>query len=470
MAQYAIHVLAAAFLAASPAVAQTGSDPFPSPITANGGPLRVGIEEFAALPDFDSEPARMMHLADEPGTNRMFVNDMWGVLYAVSYDGQTVTRYLDLTAASWKLDIQSSNFERGFQSFAFHPQFSQSGTPGFGKFYTYIDTSNRTPEPDFRPGGGQNTHDTLLLEWTSTDPAAATYDGGAPRELFRVEQPFPNHNGGQIGFNPAVSPQDPDFGLLYVGSADGGAGGDPLDMSQNLGLVFGKILRIDPLGTNGRNGKYGIPEDNPFASDGESETLDEIYAYGVRNPQRFAWDEHNGRMFISDIGQETVEEVSTLVTRGANLGWNDWEGSYRFVGREVSLADPRGEVGLTYPVVEYGQLDPLLQPGSAASGLVVSRRSSIPQLQDVVLLGDNPSGEVFYFDADQNPAGGQDTVRRVLFDDDGELKNLLRLVQEKNAEQGRPEATRVDLRIGSGPDGQIFLLNKRDGVIRRLVP
>ena len=174
-------------------------------------------------------------------------------------------------------------------------------------------------------------------------------------------------------------------------------------------------------------------------------------------------------MFISDIGQETVEEVS-LVTRGANLGWNDWEGSYRFVGREVSLADPRGEVGLTYPVVEYGQLDPLLQPGSAASGLVVSRRSSIPQLQDVVLLGDNPSGEVFYFDADQDPAGGQDTVRRVLFDDDGELKNLLRLVQEKNAEQGRPEATRVDLRIGSGPDGQIFLLNKRDGVIRRLVP
>ena len=290
MAKYAIYVLAAAFLAASPAVAQTGNDPFPSPITANGGPLRVGIEDFAALPDFDSEPARMMHLADEPGTNRMFVNDMWGVLYAVSYDGQTVTRYLDLTAASWKLDIQSSNFERGFQSFAFHPQFSQPGTPGFGKFYTYIDTSNRTPEPDFRPGGGQNTHDTLLFEWTSTDPAAATYDGGAPRELFRVEQPFPNHNGGQIGFNPAVSPQDPDFGLLYVGSADGGAGGDPLDMSQNLGLVFGKILRIDPLGTNGRNGKYGIPEDNPFASDGESETLDEIYAYGVRNPQRFAWD------------------------------------------------------------------------------------------------------------------------------------------------------------------------------------
>ena len=131
------------------------------------------------------------------------------------------------------------------------------------------------------------------------------YDGGPPRELFRVEQPFTNHNGGQIGFNPTVLPQDPDFRLLYIGSSDGGAGGDPLDLSQNIGSVFCKMLRIDPPGGNSRNGEYGIPEDNPFASDGDLETLDEIYAYGVRNPQRFAGGPWNGHMFLADIGQQT---------------------------------------------------------------------------------------------------------------------------------------------------------------------
>ncbi len=103
--------------------------------------------------------------------------------------------------------------------------------------------------------------------------------------------------------------------------------------------------------------------------------------------------------------------------------------------------------------MEYGQLDPLLQPGAAATGLVVSRASSIPLLLNVVLFGDNPSGEVFYFDADQDPAGGQDAVRRVVFNDNGESKTLLQLVQEKNGEQGRSRATRADLRFGSGPDG-----------------
>ena len=284
-----------------------------------------------------------------------------------------------------------------------------------------------------------------------------------------MTQPFRNHNGGQIGFNPLASPEDADFGLLYIGSADGGSGGDPLDLAQNLNSAFGKILRIDPLGSDSANGRYGIPTDNPFATDGDATTLGEIYAYGVRNPQRFGWDSANGNMFLADIGQSIVEELS-LVTAGANLGWNDWEGSFRFISRqEVSLVDPRGEAGLTYPVVEYGQLDPLLQRSSAATGVVVYRHDAIPQLRNLVLFGDNPSGEVFSIHADQLPSGGQDAIRRILFNDNGASKTLLQLIQEKNSDQGKSPATRADLRFGTGPDNQIFLLNKRDGTIRLLV-
>ena len=125
---------------------------------------------------------------------------------------------------------------------------------------------------------------------------------------------------------------------------------------------------------------------------------------------------------------------------------------------------------MTYPVAEYGQLDPLLQPSSAATGVVVYRHDAIPQLPNLLVFGDNPSGEVFFVQADELPDGGQDSIRRILFDDGGAPKTLLQLVQEKNREQGRELATRADLRFGTGPAGQVFLLNKRDGVIRQLVP
>ena len=463
-------VLVASLLLVSAARAQSSNDPFSTPIPAADGVITVNVVKFAFLPDVDGEAARMMLLVDEPGTSRLFVNDMRGLLYSVSYDGQTVTPYLDLTAPLWGLSVEASRSERGFQSFALHPQFNQSGTPGFGKLYTYTDTRNTAPAPDFVPGGGDDAQDTILLEWTAENPGAATYDGGPPRELVRFEQPFRNHNGGQLGFNPLASPGDADFGLLYIGSADGGSGGDPLDLAQNLSSAFGKILRIDPLGSDSANGQYGIPRDNPFANDGDATTLSEIYASGVRNPQRFGWDPENGNMFVADIGQNIVEEIS-LVTPGANLGWNDWEGSFRFISRrEVSLVDPRGEAGLSYPVAEYGQLDPLLQRSSAATGVVVYRHDAIPQLMNLVLLGDNPSGEVFYIQADQLPGGGQDAIRRILFNDNGASKTLLQLIQEKNADQGKAPATRADLRFGTGPDGRVFLLNKRDGTIRLLVP
>ena len=458
----------ALLLTASASLAQTTNDPFPSPIATTEGVIRVDFVEFASIPDVGGEVARMMLLVDEPGTGRIFVNDMRGPLYTVSYDGRTVVEYLNIDDANWEVGVQARSRERGFQSFAFHPQFGQAGTAGYGKFYTWTDSRNTAPPPDFTPSGGGDTHDTVLFEWTARNPGGSSYDGGPPREMLRIQQPYGNHNGGQIGFNPLASPGDTDFGLLYVSVADGGSGGDPLNHAQNLASIFGKILRIDPLGSNSGNGEYGIPSGNPFV--GDAGALGEIYAYGVRNAQRLAWDAANGNMFLADIGQNIVEKIS-LVTAGANLGWNDWEGSFRFISRsEVSLADPRGDPTVTYPVAEYGQLDPLLQRQSAASGLLVYRDDAIPQLANLVLFGDMPSGEVFYVDADELPNGGQDAIRRILFNDGGTAKTFLQLIQEKNAEQGRSPASRADLRFGPGPDGRVLLLNKYDGTIRLLVP
>jgi hypothetical protein len=463
-------IFVAALLAASPAAAQTTNDPFPAPIPASDGVIKVSFVEFASLPDIGGLAARMMLLVDEPGTRRLFVNDMRGPLYSVSYDGRTVRQYVDINAAVWGVSVQASGRERGFQSFVYHPQFNRPGTRGFGKFYTLTDTSNTTPAPDFRPGGGSRTHDTVLLEWTAKNPGADAYDGGAPRELLRFEQPFGNHNAGLLAFNPLASTSDADFGLLYMSFADGGSGGDPLELAQNLNSPFGKLLRIDPLGSNSDNGKYGIPAGNPFASDGNPYTLGEIYAFGLRNPQRFAWDPKNGNLFVADIGQNTVEEIS-IVTAGANLGWNDWEGSFTYVSREgVGLANQRSDPKLVYPIVEYGQPDPLLQPQSAVTVGAVYRRTAIKQLANLLVFGDIPSGEAFYVGADNLPKGGQHAIRRILFVDNGVAKTLLQIIQGTNVKQGKTPATRADLRFGAGPDGQIFLLNKGDGIIRLLVP
>jgi hypothetical protein len=411
-----------------------------------------------------------MILVEEPGGRRLFVNDMRGPLYSVSEDGKIVRPYVDINAPNWGVSVQSGGRERGFQSFAFHPQFNQAGTRGFGKFYTFTDTANTKPGPDFRPGGGTRTHDTVLLEWTAKNPAAESYDGGAPRELIRFEQPFANHNGGQLGFNPLVSAGAADFGLLYIGFADGGSGGDPLELSQNLNSAFGKLLRIDPLGSNSANGKYGIPPGNPFVNDGNAQTLPEIYASGLRNPQRFTWDTKTGTLFVADIGQNTVEEID-IVTAGANLGWNDWEGSFTYIGREgVGVARQRADPTLVYPIVEYAQPDPLLQAQSAVTIGSVYRQSAIKPLANLLVFADIPSGEIFYINADKLPKGGQDPIRRILLNDSGTPKTLLEVIKATNGRQGKTPATRADLRFGLGREGQIFLLNKADGIIRLLVP
>ena len=444
------------------------SDPFGRPIVADRDIITVTLREFAVLPDIAGVPARLMTLVDEPRSRRLFVSDMRGLIYTVPSNGGAPTLYIDVRDPKWAFPVQSEGRERGMQSFVLHPQFAQRGAPGYGKFYTYTDSTNQAPTPDFTTSHPTTTHDLVLLEWTAKTPGAATYDGGPPRELIRWRQPFANHNGGMITFNLTARRGSEDYGLLYIGVGDGGSGGDPLDVGENLGSGFGKILRIDPLGRNGRGGKYGVPASNPFVS--TAGAVPEIYAYGVRNSQRFGWDPKNGRMFMSDIGQNIVEEVSP-VTKGANLGWNTWEGSYRFVSsRAVETAAPRSDPKVIYPIVEWHQFDPILLPNnsSASVGMIVNRSRVVPQLTGRMLFGDMPSGELFHIDADNLPQGGQDAIRRVLFvNKRGETpRSFLTIIREKNAAQGRPRADRADLRFDPDSTGRVFMLNKADGVLR----
>lgn len=455
--------------AAAPAPLPPGHtrDPFPQPIVADRDVITVGLREFAVLPNLDGVPARMMTLAGEPVSRRLFVSDMAGVLYTVSSDGRTVTPYLDMRDPKWGVAVQSQGRERGVQSFALHPQFAQAGTPGHGKFYTYTDSTNQVPAADFTTPNPTSTHDLVLQEWTAKTPGAAAYDGAAPREVLRFRQPYANHNGGAVTFNSTARPGGADYGLLYVGVGDGGSGGDPMKLGQNLGSGFGKILRIDPLGKNGRGGKYGVPASNPFVA--TAGAVPEIYAYGVRNSQRFGWDPKTGAMFMSDIGQNVVEEVSP-VTAGADLGWNTWEASFRFGNPGVITENPRSDPKVTFPIVEWDQYDPILLPNnsSASVGVIVNRNAAVPQLNNKLLFGDMPAGELFHVDADKLPDGGQDPIRRVLFvtAPGAAPKPFLAIIHDKNRAQGKPPAVRADMRFDADSAGRIFLLNKADGVLR----
>jgi hypothetical protein len=121
-----------------------------------------------------------------------------------------------------------------------------------------------------------------------------------------------------------------------------------------------------------------------------------------------------------------------------------------------------------YPIVDYDHTDPLLQRLAAAAGIYAYRDRAVPQLTNKLVFGDNPSGEVFYVDADALPKGGQN-FHRILFNDKGATKTLLELIRDKNMQQGKMPAPRADLRMGMGPNGQLFLLNKRDGTIRLIL-
>ncbi len=465
------------WLAAPRASAQ---DFYTTPIET--GPLTVGIRDFAVLPDStnggSSGPARMSLMTADP-LGRLFVNDQRGPLYSVSPLGD-INAYLDIRDFSGT-GLDTGRPEQGLQSFAFHPDFNSTGAAGFGRFYTVHTSSNTAPTPDFDPGGSTDSH-SVMLEWSVDDPTAPTYaagdlDGGpggignAPREVLRFKQPYGNHNAGLIAFNTSVSAGHADYGNLYLALGDGGNREDPQENGQDTTNPYGAILRIDPLDPDGSGAlKYSPAAGNVFATDSDPNTLAEVYAYGLRNPQRFGWDDMTGVMFVADIGQYEVEEID-LVLNGGNYGWDQREGSFQFEGTKAP--------GMIDPILEYDHTNtaddlPTAIPQRAVTLAEVVRGSGIGALDGNLLLGDFPTGMIFYAPTDPTvPAegAGQDPLAQlIMVDEGGNTVQLLDLINDVRGDRGLTAQTRTDLRFSMGTAGEVYILNKHDGVIRVLTP
>ena len=469
--------LCAGLLAASvPGVAQAaGQHPLPETIVK--GALAVVAAPFARAPlttDPDLAPgapvvyandayARIQQLLPVPDdSGRLAVSDVRGPFYMVDAAGGEPTLYLDHRAAGVGFYSAHMPNEAGFLGFAFHPEYAAAGKPGYGKFYTAYSANVQSGEADYLEAP-TNVQESVVREWTVRTPGANVF-AGRSREVLRVGQFAPNHNVGTLAFNPAAAPDSPDYGMLYVSFGDGGAALDPQDHGQRLATPLGAILRIDPLAGDAGRG-YGIPADNPFV--GASGVAPEIWAYGLRHPQQFSWDV-DGRMFIGDIGQDSIEEVNVGVA-GGNYGWRLREGTFATIHAVGALPGgpvyPRPETDPTpfiYPVAQYDHDD-----GEAIAGGFVYRGEAIPALRGKYVFTELVRGRLLAIDAGNLAENGGTPIEEVRILIDGEEVNLADLAGFPNTYRF-DGSRRVDARLGIDGDGELYLLTKGDGWIRKL--
>ncbi len=238
--------------------------------------------------------------------------------------------------------VNDSSNEMGLLGLALHPNFAQNG-------YFYVNYT-----------GARG--DTFISRFTANGDSA---DPNSEVILLRVEQPYPNHNGGTLNFGPD--------GYLYAGLGDGGSGGDPEGNGQSLDTLLGKILRIDVDSAQ----PYAVPPDNPFG--------DEIWAYGLRNPWRMSFDSLTGDLYIGDVGQGDWEEIDFSPAGspgGENFGWDHREGAHDFEGG--------GPVGMIDPIAEYSHNE----GGCSVTGGYVYR-GAMPEWSGIYLYGDYCTGQVW---------------------------------------------------------------------------
>ncbi len=452
------------------------TDPIPEPIEKSE--LSVALEEVVQIPNSgtDQEKAARLNLLTHAGdgSKRLFINDMRGKLY-VLVNGTAIV-YLNLKRLICENFTYKSS-QQGFAYFAFHPEFAKNGI-----FYTVTSETKDSGIPDFPVNKTitdsnkkiiESSHHDVIREWKATDPFSNTF-AGTSREILRIEEPYSDHNVGQLSFNPNAKPRDDDYGLLYIAVADGGSDGfpvsntDPLDNGQDLGTPLGKILRIAPLGNNSDNGQYGIPSDNPFVADNDPKTLGEIWAYGLRNPHRFSWDtggEH--KMLIADTGQAFLEEVN-LGIKGANYGWGNREGTWVIdeKNEKVLFPLPNDDVkyGYTYPVAQYSHYVPKNYLGSygiAITGGYVYRGKTISELVGQYIFADfGRDGRFFHVPVDELVNGKQAKIKELRLFEGKEEATFLKIVGSE----------RTDVRFGIDEEGEIYVTSKSDGKVRKLVP
>ena len=382
---------------AVPVVLPSPTVPAPSQLlasTATPAPLET-MQVERAFPNLSFE--RMVGMAyPEDGSEKLFVLLQPGVIVAFANDWsvESADTFLDIRER-----VSDRGNEEGLLGLAFDPDFRENGY-----FYVYYSAANPRRS---------------TLSRFSVHADGGTADAGSERVILEVEQPYSNHNGGQVAFGPD--------GYLYVGLGDGGSRGDPQGNGQNLSTLLGSIIRID-VSAPDEGGSYSIPPDNPFA--GVDDAGGEIWAYGIRNPWRFSFDRATGELWMADVGQNRFEEVD-IVGRGLNYGWNIMEGSACF--RPSRGCDSQG---LEMPIAEYGR-----EGGCSVTGGYVYRGNRAPSLYGAYIYGDFCSGKIWALRHD----GGRVTEKLELVDSRLEISSF-----------------------GEDQDGEIFILSF-DGGIYRLV-
>ena len=345
----------------------------PSPM---GAPIAIGVEEVAN--GFVSP----VQVVTSPGPNgRRFVVDQVGLIWGLNPAGNRMPQpFLDISSKITPLTPAYD--ERGLLGLAFHPDYFRNGR--FFVFYT------APPGPN-TPAGYNNR--TTIAEYNAHGGQSIQADPGSEKIILQVDHPQANHNGGTLAFGPD--------GYLYISIGDGGnrddeglghvpdwyefnEGGNGQDLASNL---LGNILRIDV----NHGSPYGIPQDNPFV---QKPGLDEIWAYGFRNPYRFSFDMGGSHaLLVGDAGQELWEEVSRVV-RGGNYGWNVKEGTHCFDAANPTVVpptcpsvDPTTNEPLRDPVIEFANAK---QAGGLALTVVggnVYRGNSFPALSGMYVFG-----------------------------------------------------------------------------------
>jgi glucose/arabinose dehydrogenase len=420
----------------------------------------IEVEDFveiARLPDRAPYNGITLLRPDSREAGALFVDELMGILYRVSAD-RAVSVFLDVRGFFPEF-MCNPGVASGLGSFALHPEFARNGI-----FYTTHSellrgnpAVNSTDIPPDVPAYETPPLEWVLTEWRMDNPSATTF-AGAHREVMRFVTPTTGHASQEIAFSPVIDPSDPDHAKLYIGVGDGGSTNlKRPEMSGHVRTFLGAILRIDPAGTDGANGRYGIPPDNPFAASGDPTVRKEIWAYGFRNPHRISWDVANPRrMFAVDIGEANVEEVNIITPGGAyGYGLGSLEGSFRINARDdakiVYATTPAERATSIPPFGEYDHTD-----GPAVTGGYVYR-GPLAALRGKYVFGDIVSGRLLFMNVDAEPA--DHTIYELNIVRDGAVTGL--------KEIGRLD--RAHLRLGYDErTGDLFLLTKEDGMIRRV--
>lgn len=425
-------------------------NPIPEPIQMSG--LTIGLELLTTIPPSSTEGqlTRICKLDFRPDTKDLFVVDLRGKLYQLVNNEPKL--YLDMVKEKPKF-IHKPGLATGFGSFAFHPEFKTNGllytthveSPGSGKAdFSYNDSIKVTLQ-------------WVLSEWKTDDPDAFPFQGKS-RELFRVNMVGSFHGVQEITFNPLAKRGDEDYGLLYIGVGDGASVelGYPF-LVRSEDKIWGSILRIDPAGRNSNNGRYGIPETNPFAKSKNPNAVRERYAYGFRNPHRITWTK-NGQMLASNIGHHNVESLY-MILPGHDYGWPIREGAFVIKADEnmsnvFALPKNDSAYNITYPVAQYDH-----DEGNAISGGFEYWGTALPELQGKCVFGDIVKGRIFYVGVDDLKIGKQTDIKEMKVSLNGNTTNMIEL----------SGAQKVDMRFGRDHKGELYVMSKPDGKVYKVV-